>query len=113
MNEPVLLTLIAPTEIEELLVDWLLDHDHRGFTSFDCAGHGVATAELSSAEQVSGRKRRVGFWLALPRDESDRLVARLARTNFGPKLHYWSTRLLAAGPLEGGDGTDDARVGTD
>ncbi len=102
MNEPVLLTLIAPREIEEMLVDWLLDHDHRGFTSFDCAGHGVATSDLSPAEQVSGRKTQIGFSLAMPRASSDRLVERLSRAAFGPSLHYWVTPLLAAGPIRSG-----------
>jgi len=109
MNEPVLLTLIAPTELEELLVDWFLENDHRGFTSFDCAGHGVATSDLSSAEQVSGRKARIGFWFALAREESDRLVARLSRVRFGSSLHYWISPLLAAGPMRSDDATPDAR----
>ncbi len=100
----VLLTLIAPTEVEEALVDWLLDHGHRGFTSFDCAGHGVVAAELSVAEQVSGRKARVGFWLAIGREEAERVVAELGRAPLGAALHYWTAPLVAAGPVRAGRG---------
>jgi hypothetical protein len=95
----VLLTLIAPRELEEAVVDWLLDHGHEGFTSFACAGHGVAAAQLSVAEQVSGRKARVGFWLAVERAEAERVVQGIGREPMGSSLHFWTSALVAAGPL--------------
>jgi hypothetical protein len=95
-----LLTLIATPENEELLIDWLLERGHRGFTTFDCAGHGLAHG-LSAAEQVSGRKARVGVWLALPLDEARDLVERLGTELEGTDLHYWITPVLDGGPLGG------------
>ncbi|HPG25365.1 MAG TPA: DUF3240 family protein [Myxococcota bacterium] len=96
-----LVTLIATPELEETLVDWLLDRDYRGFTTFDCAGHGVVAGLLSTAEQVSGRQTRVGFWLAMPRAEARSLVERLGVDLAGAGLHYWLTPLLAAGRIGG------------
>jgi hypothetical protein len=93
----VLLTLIAPRALEETIVDWLLEHGHEGFTSFDCSGHGVSAAQLSVSEQVSGREARVGFWLAVESGEADRIVREMGRAPMASVLRFWMAPLLAGG----------------
>jgi hypothetical protein len=92
-----LLTLIATPELEERLIDWLLEAGHEGFTTVACHGHGVHSDRLSTAEQVIGRQKRVAFWLQVPGDEAESIVARLALELGDAGLHFWITPAIAAG----------------
>ena len=98
MNE-CLLTLIATPELEERLVDWLLETGHEGFSTVPCRGHGVHPERLSTAEQVAGRQRRVAFWLQLPGNEAESIVARLGESFGKTGLHFWITPVLASGQI--------------
>lgn len=98
MNE-CLLTLIATPELEERLVDWLLETGHEGFSTVPCRGHGVHPERLSTAEQVAGRQRRVAFWLQLPENEAESIVARLGESFGKAGLHFWITPVLASGQI--------------
>ena len=94
-----LLTLIATPEVEERLVDWLLDSGHDGVTTSTCQGHGVRTDQLSIAEQVVGRQRRVAFWIVMPEDVAMELVAKLEVTFSQAGLHHWLSPVLSSGPI--------------
>lgn len=93
-----LLTLIAPPNLEETLVDWLLEFESDyGFSSFAVNGHSSRHAGLSLAEQVSGRKRQIRFELHLPDTELASLVEGLKRDFAGTGLHYWVVPVLDHG----------------
>jgi hypothetical protein len=102
-----LLTIIATPELEERLVDWLLDRGCNGFTTMHCQGHGVQHDQLSAAEQVAGRQRRVAFWLQLPEWEARDLVSRLGARFGAAGLHYWLAPVTAAGPIGSSQDLED------
>lgn len=104
MSQPqeqrVALTLnVAPT-FEERVVDWLLEREAvAGFTSYAAHGHGSRHDELSLAEQVSGRQRRLEFRVELPAAMLDGVVAALAESFAGTDLYYYVTPVLRSGHL--------------
>jgi hypothetical protein len=61
MTEQCLLVLIAPPQLEESLVDFLLEHE--GFSGFSLQriDGSPAHGALTLSEQVTGRKRQVMF----------------------------------------------------
>lgn len=93
-----LLTLTAPPNLEEPLVDWLLQFaPEHGFTSFQVHGHSSRHEGLTLAEQVRGRKKQARFELRLPSVELAALVERLRQDFAGTGLHYWITPVLGHG----------------
>lgn len=96
---PVLLTIITTPSVEQKLLDWLLTHDHQGFTTFACDGHGARPERLSTAEQVAGRQDRTAFWIQLGADHADQVVAGLRADFADGGLHYWISPLLEAGRI--------------
>lgn len=99
MSEQCLLVLIAPPQLEEALVDFLLEReDFSGFSLQKIDGspaHGI----LTLTEQVTGRKRQVMFQVHAGCTEARALVAQLGETFHGAGLHYWITPLIEAGPI--------------
>jgi hypothetical protein len=97
----VLLVLIAPPELEEPLIDWLLERDAiSGFTGLPAYGHSRNHGRYSLLEQVSGRQRRAIFQVQAETDEAQSLLGAL-RTEFsGTGLHYWVLPLIEAGHLD-------------
>jgi len=95
-----LITLNAPPDIEEPIVDWLLAReDCTGFTSFPVYGHSTSHAGLSPAEQVSGRQRRQQFQIQIRADDVDAFIDSI-RTSFGAAgLHFWVLPLTQGGHL--------------
>lgn len=94
-----LLTLIVPPSHDEALIDWLLLHpDIEGFTTHTADGHGSHHG-LSIAEQVSGRRRQVVFWVELEQDVVDTVLQQLQQAFSGGGLHYWLMPLTAQGVL--------------
>ncbi|MEJ2645905.1 MAG: DUF3240 family protein [Gammaproteobacteria bacterium] len=99
MNEA-LLVLIASPSLEEVLADWLLDReDGTGFSTVPVSGHGSGLVNLSAAEQVAGRRRRVQFQIHGSRDHLESTLAGLKQDFAGADLHYWMIPLLDAGHL--------------
>jgi hypothetical protein len=98
--ERVAITLnVAPT-FEERVVDWLLERDGAsGFTSYAAYGHGARQGELSVAEQVSGRQRRIEFRIELPRGSLESFTAALATSFAGTDLYFFVSPLLRSGHL--------------
>ena len=99
MNELCLLVLIAPPQLEEPLVDFLLEND--GFSGFSAqkVDGSPAHGTLTLAEQVTGRKKQVMFQVHAGRNEVHGLVAQLRETFRGAGLHYWITPVIEAGPI--------------
>ena len=94
-----LLTLIVTPSLEENLADWLLVHpDIEGFTSHYASGHGSHHG-LTIAEQVTGRRKQVVFWLELEQVLAEAILAQLKQDFSGTQLHYWQTPLAAQGTL--------------
>jgi len=84
-----MLVINLPPALEEDLIDYLLGLDAvAGFTSYEAMGHGEHS-NLSIAEQVSGRRKRLQFELLLE-DETvfDSIVAGL-ESNVGADIKYW------------------------
>jgi len=94
-----LLTIIAPPKMEEPLVDWLLiQSDIKGFTSQVAYGHGSGH-EMSLAEQVSGRRRQVTFWIELEKIKAESILVDLKQNFLGTGLHYWLLPLSESGSV--------------
>ncbi len=95
-----LVVLDVPPTLEDAVIDWLLERpDNTGFSSTDSSGHSTAHENLSAAEQVSGRARRLQFQIHLPRAAVQEFMTD-AHKNFGSAdIHFWVTPLLNAGYL--------------
>lgn len=100
-HEQALLILIVPTKLEELMVDVLLQETAiSGFTSSAVSGHGrCKNAQLSVAEQVSGRQRRVQFMLHAELPILQVLLAKLKAEFADAGLHYILQPVLEAAAL--------------
>lgn len=99
MSELCLLVLVAPPQMEEPLVDFLLESE--GFSGFSLQkiDGSPAHGALTLAEQVTGRKRQVMFQVHAGCVEVRALVAQLGETFRGAGLHYWIAPLIEAGPI--------------
>lgn len=83
-----LLALNLSPELEEDMVDYLLaQEDVGGFTSYHTRGHGQH-ADMSLAEQVSGRRKRLQFEIIVEEEKAAELVAGLA-DKVGKDILYW------------------------
>lgn len=84
------LTLVAPPELEEKLLDLLLvQAGDAPFTSGVVDSHGAGPQALSPLEQVLGRRRACQVQVLLAQDRCQVLLQQL-RTQFaGTGLRYW------------------------
>ncbi|MGI2325040.1 MULTISPECIES: DUF3240 family protein [Methylococcus] len=100
MSDLVLLTLLAPPQLEDPLVDWLLSTPAiQGFSSQAASSHSSRTEGMSLNEQVAGRTRRIRFEAQLSADGL-RDTLNVLRTDFrGSGIHYWVTPVLDVGGL--------------
>src|SRR5512143_1233241 len=90
---------VAPAA-EERVVDWLLGREEAtGFTSYAAFGHGASHDELSVAEQVTGRQRRVEIRLELPQPLVEPFLSALIAAFDGTDLYYFVTPVLRSGHL--------------
>jgi len=99
MSECLLVIVVTPA-MEEEMVDWLLQQDSlSGFSSMAVNGHGTSHTQLSAAEQVAGRQRKMMFHVhgeeTLLRELLDDLKGRFSASG----IHYWLMPLLAGGHL--------------
>ncbi len=99
--EQALLILIVPIKLEELMVDELLQASEiSGFTSSLVFGHGsFKHAQLSLAEQVSGRQRRIQFMLHAEQSVLQALLVKLKAEFADAGLHYVLQPVLDAGEI--------------
>jgi len=94
-----LLTIIAPPAMEEELIDWLLTQANiTGFTSQVANGHGSGH-QMSIAEQVTGRRRQVTFWIELEKKRSESILSDLKQRFTGSGLHYWLLPMSESGSI--------------
>lgn len=101
MSEQCLLSIVITPAVEETLVDWLLERNElSGFSSHPIDGHGSRPGDLSLAEQVTGRQRKILFTVHTGCDRMGVLVEALKQDFPGAGLHYWIVPLLEAGRIE-------------
>ncbi len=94
-----LLVLNAPPELEDDLVDYLMTHEQvGGFTSYPARGHGEQK-QLSIAEQVTGRRKRIQFELILPEEFVPTILAGL-KEQVGSDIFYWQQPVVASGTIK-------------
>jgi hypothetical protein len=85
-----LVTLNAPTGLEEALVDCLLTFEsEHGFSSFPVYAHDHRNEGLSLAEQVSGRQKRLRFQMYVEENVLPALLARLRVEFSDAGIRYW------------------------
>jgi len=96
----VALTINVAPAAEERVIDWLLGLDHvAGFTSCAAFGHGASHDDLSIAEQVTGRQRRVEIRLEISSTGLDAFVGALTAVFDGTDLYYYVQPVLRSGHL--------------
>jgi hypothetical protein len=96
----VAVTINVPPAAEDRLTDWLLGRPEvAGFTSVAAYGHGASHDDLTIAEQVTGRQRRVEIRLEIAADALDALLAAITATFDGTELYYFVTPVLRSGHL--------------
>lgn len=94
----VLLILNTNPELEEDLVDYLLGLDCiSGFTSYPVRGHGHH-GNLSVAEQVTGRRKRLQVEMVMPETDVETVLAGLA-DRVGRDISWWVQPVSAFGSL--------------
>jgi hypothetical protein len=93
-------TLNVAPAAEERVVDWLLGREETaGFTSYTAFGHGAEHDDLSVAEQVTGRQRRIEFRLELLEPLVEPFLAALIAAFDGTDLYFFVTPVLRSGHL--------------
>ena len=96
----VAVTINVAPGAEERLIDWLLGRDDTtGFTSCAAFGHGGNHDDLSIAEQVTGRQRRVEIRLEIAATAIEPFLAALRATFDGTDLYYFVAPVLWSGHL--------------
>lgn len=100
-QQQALLILMVPLKLEELMVDILLQETAiSGFTNSAVSGHGhFNTSQLSVAEQVSGRQRRVQFMMHAELTALEALLAKLRAEFADAGLHFILQPVLDAGAV--------------
>ncbi len=94
-----LLILNTRPELEEDLVDYLLSLPCiSGFTSYPVRGHGHHQ-NLSVAEQVSGRRKRLQVEVMLEEDAVATVLAGLVE-NVGRDINWWRMPVHDSGMLD-------------
>lgn len=95
-----LLVLTAKPSMTEELVDWLISQPFdTGFTSFTVNGHGSQMANLSIAEQVSGRQKKIRFQIVIAACEVAPFIQKLKQDFEGSAIHYWIQPITEEGEL--------------
>ncbi|HLO96839.1 MAG TPA: DUF3240 family protein [Burkholderiaceae bacterium] len=94
------LTLVAPSELEEKLLDLLLEQaGDAPFTSALVDSHGTGPGPLTALEQVLGRRRACQVQVLLAQDRCQVLLGRLGEQFAGTGLRFWVQPLLQGGVL--------------
>lgn len=100
MSDIVIVTINIAPSLEESMVDCLLEFDRGlGFTSMPVGAHDHNNQDLTSAEQVTGRQRKIGFQLLIEAADLPELLAKLHQEFTGTKLRYWVTPVLSGGVI--------------
>lgn len=103
MKQPdVCLTLVAASELQEMIIDVLLEHDDlvRRFVTQPVDAHGARIGYTSVAEQVRGRAGRIEFQLLMANEDSELILGALREHLPRAEITYWVMPLLTYGRLE-------------
>ena len=93
-----LVTLNVPPSLEEDMVDCLLTFESEdGFSSLMVNAHDHRNLNLSLAEQVSGRQKRIRFQMYIPEQQLSRLVEKLRQEFSGSGIRYWVLPVIDSG----------------
>ena len=94
-----LLVFNTNPELEEDLVDFLLSLSCvSGFTSYPVRGHGHHH-NLTLAEQVSGRRKRLQVEVILQEEDIEHVLAGMAE-NVGRDINWWRFPVVASGTFD-------------
>lgn len=95
------LTLAAPRNLEEALVDQLLAHPDwaEGFTLLHAEGHSQRAESLTVQERVRGRADRISLQIVLTPAQAQALLAHLKRHLPRPEVAYWLSPVIDFGRL--------------
>jgi hypothetical protein len=95
----VAVTLSLAPSLEERMIDWLLGRDDvASFTGYTTYAHGDGR-DLSVAEQVSGRQRRLELRVEVRAAAVDAWLAALAAGFAGADVDFHVTPILRSGRL--------------
>ena len=96
----VTVTLTLPPALEERIIDWLLGRqDVETFTGYTAYANAATGSDLTVAEQVSGRRRRVEIRVELQASALDAWLAELTDGFRGADIRYFVTPVLRSGRL--------------
>lgn len=96
----VTVTLTLAPALEERIIDWLLGRqDVDTFTGYAAYAHAATGSDLSVAEQVSGRRRRVEIRIELRAEALDHWLAELSEAFGGADVSYFVVPILRSGRL--------------
>lgn len=95
------LTLAAPRQLEEDLVDQILAHPDwaAGFTLLRAEGHSQHAETLTTQERVRGRADRISLQIVLEPGQAQALLAHLKRHFPKRDVAYWLTPVIEFGRL--------------
>jgi hypothetical protein len=95
-----LVTINVPPELEEAVVDCLLTLESEyGFSTFQVNAHDHKNEDLSLAEQVTGRQKKIRFQMYLADAGLAELMSQLQNEFTGSGIHYWVMPIIENGIL--------------
>ncbi len=95
-----LVTLNVPLMLEELMIDCLLTFEsEHGFSSLRINAHDHRHRDLSLAEQVSGRQKKIRFQLYIDQQDLSLLLDKLKTEFSGSGIQYWVLPVIDTGYL--------------
>lgn len=99
-TEHCLLYLVAPTDVEAIIVDWLIESELvKGFSSVPISGHSADYSALSIAEQVEGRRWMILYLIRLPQSSVDTVLNGLRNDLGHIGIDYWVVPVTAYGKI--------------
>jgi hypothetical protein len=98
MPQEYLITLNVPPALEGMMVDNLLTLEfERGFSGFPVYAHHHQNEELSIAEQVTGRQKRIRFQMYVDDTNLTLLLTNLRENFSNSNIQYWVMPVLESG----------------
>ena len=95
MHETFLVSINVSSSLEEAMVDCLLSCEtDQGFSSFPINAHDHRNRDLSIAEQVTGRQRKMRFQIFIDKEHLPALLNKLKADFTGTGLRYWVMPVL-------------------
>lgn len=97
----VVLVIMADTELQDALVDWLLSfQDDIVFMSEVVNCYGVDRRSMRLADQVTGYQPKLTFQVQVPLVRAQAICQGLGAAFANTRLRYWITPVLQTGYLE-------------